>query len=55
MRQPFHRVTADAAITLGDVRPLDVFSQPEKNAGSTLVGAIGQYDFVAFVKCVSSY
>src|SRR6478672_9156746 len=32
MVQPSHRVAADGAIALRDVRPVDVFSETDKNA-----------------------
>jgi hypothetical protein len=37
MREPFHRVTADAAVAFRDVRPLDILSEVEKNTLGTLV------------------
>jgi hypothetical protein len=48
MVQPSHRVATDDAIALRNVRPVDIFSEPDKNAQSALVCAIGQDDFVAF-------
>src|ERR1017187_5744162 len=48
--EPCHRVAADGAIALRDVRPVDVVPQTEKNSQGALVGAIGQYDFIAFVE-----
>jgi hypothetical protein len=51
MREPFDRVTPDAAIALRDVRPFDVRSEVEKNTLGTLVGASRQHDFVAFAEC----
>ena len=50
MGQPYHRVAADVAIALRDVRPVDVLFQPEKNAQSALVCALGQHDFVTFAE-----
>src|ERR1044071_132696 len=50
MAQPSHRVAADGAIALRNVRPVDVFSEPHKNAQSTLVCAVGQHDLISFVE-----
>jgi hypothetical protein len=51
MGKPFHRMAADTAVTLRDVRPLGIFFQPEKDTKGPLVGAFGQYDFVTFAEC----
>src|SRR5439155_16919688 len=54
MSQPYQRVTADLAITLPNVRPVDVLFQPEKNAQRAWVGALGEHDFVTFAECTAS-
>ena len=54
MGEPRHRVAADAAVALRDVRPVDVLSQPEKNTRSALVCAFGQHDFVSLAECRNS-
>src|SRR5450755_2715501 len=51
MSQPGHRVRADAAIALRNIRPGSVIiSQPEKNALGALVCAQGKHDFVTFAE-----
>src|SRR5260370_34693251 len=54
MSQPYHRVAADVAIALVNVRPGDVLFQPDKNAQRARVGALGQHDFVTFAECRTS-
>jgi hypothetical protein len=54
MSQPYHRVAADLTAEFRNVRPVDVPSQPAKNAQSALVRAMGQHDFVAFAECRTS-
>src|ERR1017187_79313 len=51
MGEPCHRMAADAAIALGDIRPVDVLFQPEKDTRSALVCALGQHDLVTFAEC----
>jgi len=48
MGEPGHRVAANGAIALVDIRPIGVVLQPEKYTMRTLVCAFDQHDFVAF-------
>src|ERR1035437_10405823 len=54
MAQPRHRVAADIAIALRNIRPVGVLSQPEENTQGTLVRAFSQHHFVAFAECRTS-
>jgi hypothetical protein len=49
MGEPDHRVPADVTLAFHDVRLVDVY-QAEKDAQSALVCALGQHDFIAFMK-----
>src|SRR5579871_4124188 len=51
MRKPSHRVAADGSITFGNVRPVSIVSETDKNAQRALVGALGQHDFITLVEC----
>jgi hypothetical protein len=50
--KPFHRMTPDVAIELGNICPSNVSSQPEKDARSALIWATGQDDFLAHPESV---
>src|SRR5579872_4882657 len=49
--QPYYRVATDHAISLGNISPVNVLFQAEKNTRGTLVCAISQHDFFTFAKC----
>ena len=50
MGEPCYGMAADATIALGDIGPLGVLSQADKDPGGPLVRALGQDDIVALAK-----
>jgi hypothetical protein len=48
--QPFQRMAPDSAVALGNIRPLDVRSGPQKNSRRPCIGSLDEHNFVAFGK-----
>src|SRR5579871_1573556 len=50
MAKPLNGMTSDAAIALGNVSPVAVFFQSQKDTGRALVAACDQHYFIAFTE-----